>query len=371
MANPIYSPVIKGKLNDLKALGKLSASARTKIKPMIEAMPLGKKIDVDKHLYSLANYLIKHAPLGDIFLDFYGIKAGLKTADGQDAVLAGFNLVKSMGRTVTPAYGFNRDDTLWQALGEVCLKFSQGFCFRVDIDDIDDVMLAEETWAHIIERSSEIKLKAKDIDVMIDLRDISNSDLDGVQDKIIDFLTINADYKNYRSIILVGSSALKTVKDIPVDGVKAILRNELVVWAKLLKDLPETINIVFGDYGIIHPDFSDQGPNKYKNAKIRYTNGWNITYFRGHGLTHPVKDYAQYHKLADKVRSSQGFSGREFSYGDAYIDDVADINVSHGSPATWVLADMNHHLEYTAVQMESLIVKIQEVENVSELIAIN
>lgn len=365
MATQTYSPIIKGKLNDLKALGRLSPRSRSIAKPMVEAMPLKKGEDVDSHIAKLAHYLVKHAPLGDLFLDFYGLVPGLKASDGTDAIVFGYKLVKGLGRTVTPVYGFSRDDSLWSALRETVKSNGQGFCFRIDIDDLDDQ--AEDTWTQILERSAFFGIKPQQTDLVIDLRDIGAVPIDKLQGVVLDFLGMNQRAPAYRSIVLAGSTALKTVTTIPKDGVGEVARKELVLWSRLQRDLSQNIELVFGDYGVIHPDFSDQGPNKHMNAKIRYTYRGRIAYFRGHGLRYPVKDYSQYHQLASQVRDSQYYRGRAFSYGDWYIDTVADFNTTPGHPGTWVHADMNHHLEYTARQMTTLIGELREVEKENDL----
>jgi hypothetical protein len=365
MARQLYSPIVKGKLNDLKALGKISGAARAQIKPLIEAMPLPKDGDIDRHLHKLAHYLMKHVPLGEIYLDFYGLLPGQKTPDGTDATIAGFNLVRALGRTVTPVYGFDRDDSLWPLLVPVIQSNAQGFCFRVDVDDLDD--LAEETWGQILERSAELGLRSNQIDLLLDLRDVMKFELDELQRIVEDFFGINPDIRGFRSVILAGSSALKTVADIPKDGVGHVTRRELLLWSRVQREVSRELPLVFGDYGVIHPDFSDQGPNNYMNAKIRYTDRGRIVYFRGHGLKHPVKDYVQYHSLAAQVRDSGAYQGREFSYGDWYIDTVADFNTTSGHPGTWVLADMNHHLEYTTMQMSKLVSKVLQVADEAEL----
>ena len=365
MAMQVYSPIIKGKLNDLRALGKLSASARASVKPLIEAMPLPKNGDIEKHLHKLAHYLVKHVPLGEIYLDFYGLLPDLQTPNGANATIAGYNLVKALGRKVTPVYGFSRNDSLWPSIASVVKENSKGFCFRVDLDDMDD--LAEETWGQILERGAEVGLQPNQIDLMLDLRDLKGLELEELQEKVLDFLAINPRVKQYRTIILAGSSALKTVAEIQKDDIGHIVRRELILWSRLQREVPDGFSIVFGDYGVIHPDFSDQGPNKYMNAKIRYTDRGRIIYFRGHGLKYPVKDYGQYHKLAAQVRNSISYQDREFSYGDWYIDAVADFNSTPGHPGTWVMADMNHHLEYTTMQMTRLVTKVLEVTNESEL----
>lgn len=365
MTSVLYSPIVKGKLNDLKALGRASSETRPMIKPMVETMPLPKGADIEKHIWRVANYIVKHVPLGELYLDFYGLTPGLKMPDGSDALLTGFRLVKALGRTVTPTYGFGRDDSLWPALRDVVVTQGQGFCFRVDIDDLDDQ--AEDTWAQILERTADFGLKSDNIDLMIDLRDVGEEDIGNLKEVVLDFLELVPSGSPYRSVIVAGSSALKTVGDMPKDGIGQINRNELHLWSRLRRDLDTNIDLRFADYGVVHPDFSDQGPNKYMNAKIRYTNGGRITYFRGHGLRHPVKDYHQYHHIAAQVRDSSHYCGRSFSYGDWYIDMVADGNLSHGSPGTWVLADMNHHLEYTARHMPRLIERIAEAGDETEL----
>lgn len=365
-AMQLYSPIIKGKLNDLKAIYRLTPVAQANIKPLIEAMPLpAKNKGVDDHLKKLVNNIVKYVELEEIFVDFYGLTPHIKTQDGVDATLAGFRLLNEQGVPVTPTYGLERDDDLWEPLHTIVKTFGRGFCFRIDIDDLDDQ--AENTMSQIIERSAQLGLKPKNVDLLIDLRDLSGQDLAELKEIVLDFLQFIPQGQAYRSIILAGSSALKSVGEIPKDGVMEIVQNELRIWAEIQRDIPESLNLIYGDYGVVHPDFSERGYAKYMNAKIRYTCKGSISYYRGHGLLYPIKDYEQYHDLAEKVRVASNYMGQEFSFGDQYINDVANISVSPGAPATWVLADMNHHLEYTVMQMIDLAEKVRAVENVIEL----
>lgn len=365
MARQLYSPIVKGKLNDLKALGMVSGSARAHVKPLIEAMPLPKGSDIDKHLHKLAHYLVKHVPLGEIYLDFYGLLPGQKVANGTDATVAGFRLVKTLGRIVTPVYGLGRDDLLWQSLIPIVKSNAQGFCFRVDVDDLDD--LAEDTWEQILGRGAELGLRPSQIDLMVDLRDVTKFEFDELRGIVGRLFAINPNIRGYRSVILAGSSALKTVGDIPKDGVDHVARRELTLWSQVQREVIPDFPLIFGDYGVIHPEFSDQGRNQNVNAKVRYTDRGRIIYFRGHGLLRPVKDFGQYHVLAARVRDSSAYQGPQFSYGDSYIDAVADFSTTSGNLGTWVLADMNHHLEYTTLQMSKLVPKVLQVADEAEL----
>ena len=130
---------------------------------------------------------------------------------------------------------------------------------------------------------------------------------------------------------------------------------------------------MYGDYGIVHPDFSAGGPNKNRNSKIRYTSGNKIRYFRGHKLADPPY-FSKYHELAERVRSSSIFRGADFSFGDQYVEDCADLNAGTGSLGTWVAADMNHHFEYTAVQIARIKVALhlaKSIEDTAQLVSVD
>ncbi len=355
--NYVYTPIVKGKANDFKAVANLTSVSKSSIKPFIELLPVPEQTKIDKHLEKFANNLSQHLPSGEIFVDFYGLVPGNVTENGENAVAAGFQALADHGRLVTPAYGFERDAAVWPHLRTVVKKMNRGFCFRVDIDDLDDQ--TEDTWLEIIERSSELKIAPPETDLLIDLRDIREFDRGKLKDFVLDFLSYKPAANKYRSITLAGSSALKTVTEIPKDGVGEIVRNELLLWAQLQSDLDGSATLNYADYGVVHPDFTDIGPNKNANAKIRYTKGSKLVIFRGHKLYDP-SDFPQYHALAERVCKSNYYEGKTFSFGDRFIDDCANHTNGQGpgNLGNWVLADMNHHMEYTARQMAKLTQKI-------------
>lgn len=358
---PLYVPMVKGKVNDLAGAGAVHNATRRLIKPFVEALPINpKRPSVEKHIFRLCEHIRKNIPLGLAFVDFHGVPQDAVIEDGTNAVLHGYALLKAYHRPVTPAYGFERNDAIWAELGGISREFDQGFCFRLSPDDLFSYA-SDDVWAQIIERTAEMGLKQHEIDIMLDLRSLAERDLTTLGEQIIDFLFANPRVSGYRSIVLAGSSALKDVSSIEKEHSSEIIRRELHLWANLWRDMPDSVRLTFADYGVVHPEFSDQGPNKYMNAKIRYTAGDKIIYHRGHGLLHPVRDYDQYHKLAKQVIDDSRYQGRPASVGDRYVHDCAMRLIKAGSPATWVKADMNHHICYTAGQIARLTEQLSHV----------
>src|ERR1019366_10228170 len=170
-----------------------------------------------------------------------------------------------------------------------------------------------------------------------------------------------------RSITIAGSSALKEVSSVPVDGISAVIRRELLLWTGIQARLGTSQQITFGDYGVIHPDFSQSAPSINANAKIRYTRGDSIHYFRGTRLFKP-SNFGQYHGLARRVVKSQQHRGRQYSTGDGEIWSCANRSNRPGNLGTWVRIDQNHHIETTVDQIRQVITQLARGAAASRLI---
>jgi hypothetical protein len=364
----IYIPVIKGKKNDLVALGNLSSICKKEVKPLIELLPTPDNSTFENHVAKFVGNIMKEYPEGPIVVDMYGVRPGETNSEGTSALIYAFNSLYLSGRAFTPCYGFERDDSVWLKLRELIHKLKNGFAFRIDYDDLDDV--AEETWVQILNRMAYVGATADNVDLLIDLRYLDDQKSAEAFNVVSQFLDLCPGGMNFRSTAVLGSSALKMVSSIPKDGIGKIERTELNIWLNLSRRYEGQIPLVYGDYGIIHPDFSDIGPSPKATGKIRYTFGSEIIYFRGHSLFKP-SDFPQYRVLSSKVMSSAAYRGARFSYGDSYIADCASSVAGTGNLGTWVAMDMNHHLEVACRQMVAVrkhVVKAFSAIQLSEML---
>jgi len=357
MKRVVYVPIVKGKKNDIVAVGSLSEAVRSVTKPLIEAMPMKPKKpqSLEEHIYRFCDYICKHVPLGQIFVDFYGLMPDACVDEGTNGTLFGFQILRGLGREATPVYGLERNDDIWDGLANVVAASNKGFAFRLRYEDLAEDLIPE-TWGAIIERSAQIGVSESQVDLILDFASLSRYEPDEIKETVISFLFHNPRVHLYRSIVVAASSALKDVSGIEKEDMTEVRRGELYLWSDLWNDMPDGVKPIYGDYGVVHPDFSDIGPNQNMNAKIRYTVGDKILYFRGHGLLRPQKDFGQYYDLAKRVTADRRCKTRDHSVGDTYLHDCARrLTKTPGSPATWVRADMNHHVTYVAQQVRRLV----------------
>lgn len=366
----LYTPILKGKTNDLKALARLPADIHPLIKPLLEPPAPKKGETIDESLEGFVNKLVTHLPARPVFVDFYWWADDQRTDSGHLAAIQGFDTLLANGRPVTPVYAVGRGEESWLKLPRVVRQHGKGFCFRVDADQLEDA--AEETVEEIESRCRELALDSSETDIIVDLRDVRQANWRALRRVCVDFLALLTPGKSYRSIAIAGSSALKDVgaAPVPVDGSLSIERVELRLWCALLFDQDGATSPVFADYAVVHPDFSASGPNPNQNAKIRYTHGSATTYYRGHRLYRPVKDFEQYRDLARSIVHSDNYAGSKFSFGDSYISQKAHGEGGTGSPGTWVLADINHHVTYVTRRIPQLAPQVLRVPSESALEAL-
>jgi len=359
MVKHIYAPIVKGKQYDLKAIGRLQAEVRQLIKPLIELPPTPSSKSTDIHLNEFVKNLTKHAGTGNMFIDFYGFLPEEVTNDGTLATVMGYELLHKLSLHVTPVYGLVRDNEVWNHLGAIVKLHKRGFCFRLEEDDLEEDV-AEETWEAIFTRSAQIGIDIGKIDILIDLRDVRLASVDEKIALITDFMTYKPNNVTFRTVAIAGSSAPKDVSVIEKDSTGNVLRKELIIWSNLREDLAVGNSLIYSDYGVVHPDFAaDNLPvGGSANCKIRYTAGKNIIIFRGHKR---AGDPGQPHQLAEKVRSHPKYCKPDYSFGDEYINDVADYTSGPGHLGNWVLADMNHHLTFASMQIARLNKKLTDV----------
>jgi hypothetical protein len=343
-----YSPVIKGKLNDIKATSQLSANVSKRIKPVFELPPFAETDKPEQVIARFGDRLVKNYSANPCYVDFPLLKSGAKTSTGEGVLTTAYRQLNALSINFEPVYGFDRDNSQWPVVIQQARR-SGGMLLRLEADDME---FASDSMDRIQELSLQ-GLDLRQMDVLLDCRYLPTVEAAGaMSDMAAAFLETLATSFSIRKAIVAGSTAPKTVSAIPENSSRSLNRNELWLWTSLrVKGLG--LDVVYGDYGVIHPDFTDLTPSPNINGKIRYTQGKDIHIFRGQSLRKADK-YDQYRRLSHGVINSGFYQGHMFSHGDRYIYDCANGQAKTGSPGVWVLNDQNHHFTYVAQQIQRL-----------------
>lgn len=134
-----------------------------------------------------------------------------------------------------------------------------------------------------------------------------------------------------------------------------IPRQEWTLWLDVVQSADVLARIpAFGDYAISHTEPPEVDPRIMRpSASIRYTceSAWLVLKGRN------VRDhgYEQFHDMCRDLVQRTEYSGRQFSWGDEYIDECAARRVSKGSLTTWRNVGTSHHLAFVVRQLATVV----------------
>ena len=365
----LYMPIIKGKANDLKALGRMPKSLLAITSPLVELLPPDEPDKVaaaEQHFAKFASQIRKYCPGQAVNVDLHAISPKQLLLDGSPALELTFAQLHGLGVPFTPVFGFDHEPELWDRILPIVRSEGRGITFRIRRDDLQS---ASESVSDIVDRALSAGIKTSSINLSIDLGSIA--DLDGSElvearthvEEFIEYANLMADFG---TLSLSASSMPRDVSDVPQNGAMKVSRREFSLWGAVQGNIRD-IDIAYGDYGIIHPNFSDKIVATHANGKIRYTSDLDIHIFRGHSLRTGLK-YGQYQEIAARVTSSKFYQGPDYSFGDWRTWGCARGELSTGNLGTWVEADMNHHMVFAAAQARKVATSIRAGMSLSEAI---
>lgn len=186
------------------------------------------------------------------------------------------------------------------------------------------------------------------VDIIIDCR-VFDKDVDRyfeiIKRFINEFETLSIDCL----VVITGSSIPVKINDFVKTGkYNYINRSERELWDKVNSIKTMYSSIVYGDYGVVSPDFEEldiDGPIPIV-PKITYTFLDKYYLTRGFKTNQHPDGHSQYKTLAKEVMQLKDYR-TSISFGEKYIELLADQNNDKkGNPTTWITATMVQHIEY-------------------------
>ena len=348
----MYTPILKWKLGEKKALQNLSDEVSKKIFPLFELQPCTDTEDLqityNKFTRDLQQYWKHQLPF---MLDFTYFDIDGEISDNPSVYFTQFiQASASIDYNCIPVIPSENYDMYIDSIQQSSSFFkNHGIAIRLNISSFDDATFKQDLLSFL----HDINISIKNVTLIIDFKEINIENIK-MYAVIFDVISTQTNLKEFKNVILIGTGYPSGFPSNYMESYqeKVFSRTELDLWRNLKmrsNNICRAPNIHFGDYccNISAPMLADTSFMR-PSAIIKYTyeEGWYIV--RGQQLK--KAGYSQYADLCKKIVNSNHYKGENFSHADKFIKDCSECICKPGNTTTWVQIATNHHITLVAQQ---------------------
>jgi hypothetical protein len=348
-----YVPFLKFKQNEIRGVSVLDEVIRNQIAPMYD-VPRSQKIMTEEEVLErlrIAEDALKAAQKKTISYKFF-----VDNFDIDDSIdLGGIPQYRAIlnrlsNHTIMPVVAFDRHpDHNIAALDYVKARPDTDVGIRLQMADIESYSLTKSNldalWIDLA------AAQPKSVVLLIDLRIIYDS-IDAKK-KVERFLTgFQRDF-SVTAMVVSGSVVPASIAGLVKTNTEAeIDREEYKLW-KAINSSPGFDQVLFGDYGIISPEYSDADiePELMSGRsapKVFYT--YHEKFYIARGRRFKTHKHRQYFDISDTLVAKSFFRDPSYSFGEKYIHDrsfkAAVRSKSTGNPGSWIKTSIAAHITF-------------------------
>ena len=355
-----YLPILKGRGGEYGALQTLGHSTRRALTPLVEISPIPWDFEaaqprktIDQHLHNVGKKILGAWGTGRcLFVDLLWIPESERMIDGGHPITHVFQSLRSRRVEAVPVVSLLREDEYLRACRAIVDQDNRGVCVRIQREDFTEFDDIGGTLMRIL---NTVGATVQNADLIFDLRALTPDGRNLGVDAVVNLANRLPRLGEWRTFTVAATSFPPNLTGYPPSDSSLIPRQEWVLWTELTRQPSRIARIpTFGDYVISHPEPAEVDPRVMRpSASVRYTHdaAWLILKERN------LRDYGfeQFHKLCRGLVQRAEYSGRQFSWGDQYIDDCAAERVGTGNLMTWRKVGTSHHLAYAVHQLANAI----------------
>lgn len=361
-----YVPILRWKQAERDGLSKIAPNVRERITPLFEfILPAPKRDKNDFNVVLADSKAVLLSKLDKVVTDinkccFQGSALiDVHLLDGEIRAHTLKRILDSSSNAnptlipvthIIPVLSTEADIETRKVAVDYARKSGNGICIRIDRFNIEDADLGQV----IMDFVNGNGLSAASTDLLIDLGVVSGQDsADALAAKLAKLPYLN----EWRTFIVSGGAFPKDLSELEKHSHAQLPRHEWGLWKALSTQPALPRKPVFSDYTIQHPIYYGHVDGIMNtSASIRYTDldYWEVD--RGEGVRNEKgAGYNQYPALAQILVSQNFYKGSDYSFGDNYISERAQMNnKSTGNATTWLKAGINHHLTLVAQERAKL-----------------
>jgi hypothetical protein len=344
-----YTPFLKFKVNEISALKQLGSVQKSQLTPFFD---FPRKKDANGEDYKLIidkayrKYELNLDGFGSFYLDDFDIGENVEINGSSvySYIIEKFQHVNYIPVVGTDRNAQRNDIVKNSKINEIII--SDAIAIRIGIDECLSYSLVEDDFEDLIGGLTPL---FGTIILIIDNRICHNLIVKDTADRIVRFLSLANESKSFSKVIITGSSMTASIKDIvnPQDEV-IIDRNELEIYYDVLKSIS---GVELGDYTVVSPNYSDidikgEYMRKITTPKLVYPFGSKFNIKRGGSLDSHPRGNKQYNDLCLSLINESYYRKRNYSFGDAFVDDKANGIGNDVTPSTIPKALINAHITF-------------------------
>lgn len=348
-----YVPFLKFKQNEIQGVGVLDDAIRNQIVPMYD-VPRSEVVMTEGEVLERLRIAGKNLKSGrkksisyKFFVDNFDIDDTIDLG-GVSQYRAILNYLSDYA--IIPVLAFDRHpDHNVAALEFVKARPGTEVGIRLQMMDLDSYNLTKSNlnalWVDLAAANPQ------SVVLLLDLRIIEETV--ETKKKVERFLAgFQKDFQ-VTAVVMSGSvvpasigGLVKTGNEVNID------RKEYLLW-RSINSSPAYSNILFGDYGIVSPEYSDADiePELISGLsapKVFYT--YHEKFFIARGKRFKTHKYTQYFDISDKLVDQVFFRDPTYSFGERYIHDrskkAAVRSKSTGSLGSWIKTSTAAHITF-------------------------
>jgi len=347
----IYTPAMKTKRGEMRALREMLPTSAASLLPLIDvlAIPDGDNGDrvqrhIERHLQFFVDAWSRRWPF---YLDLFDVGAGFRGPNNVHPVRIAFSFLRGNGYEPISVVGLDRDAAYLRAVREEIAEGAEVVCVRLLEEDC---LQPDSTLANVRRLFQAMEAAGLDRHAILDFRGIENKRSEVIGEQVQRMCQVLSE-EGFSRIVFLASSMPASMGGIARESMTHIERREYLIWRDLIGRLGY---LVFGDYGVVHPDYVDLDPRViHPAAKIRYatTRHWLVAKGRQW-----IADTSQHRRLAVRVMDEPEYRVGVGGWGEKYLRRCAKGGARTGTLETWVSVDTNIHLEFVLRQVSRVLI---------------
>lgn len=331
-----YVPVLRWKQAEWLALRDLHSTVKSRITPLIEFIPgklnTSNPEALEKNISKTCKDFAACWGPSPAFIDFLhcptqavGVLSRIQT------------LTQNVQLRLIPVVNLRQNQAWRNAVAVFIAANNTQACIRLNLGDITGSTFNNQIQGVL----SDLSLAVSSVHLIVDYGFITPQ---RQLPHLIDVLSRLPHLNDWCTLSIIGGAFLKDLSTF-TPGINTLQRLDWTYWREQTSGNGLPRIPTYGDYAIQHANYEEPPLNANFSASIRYAAQDSWTIMRGEGVRNEGgPGYAQYPANAALLRERPEFSGRNFSRGDMYIDDMGVQTEKTGNARTWLQAGINHHL---------------------------